>query len=95
MNALPCWADMAQASHAKQLDQEARLAERCCMEIGSLLADGDWWRDAIGYAPDDIWDRISEAMADDDSAEAGNILMEWGKGYAQKQVETKYGVQLL
>lgn len=86
MNAVPHW---------KQLDHDERIAARCWQEIGENLASGNWWRDVLAEVPDAIWDQISELMADDDSAEAGNVLMEWGKAYAKRTIEQKHGVRLL
>jgi hypothetical protein len=76
-------------------DAEAAKAERCWSEIGGMISSASWWSDAIPHAPSEVWGRIDELMADGDTCEAGNVLMEWGKSHAKSQVEAKYRVRLL
>jgi len=76
-------------------DAESIKAERCWSEIGGMISSTLWWSEAIRDVPSDVWDRIGDLMADGDSCEAGNALMEWGKTHARDQVEAKYRVRLL
>lgn len=76
-------------------DANCIKAEHCNMEIGSMISTAAWWSDALTKVPSEVWGQIDELMADGDTCEVGNVLMEWGRKYAKKIVETKYRVRLL